>query len=948
MARVQERSGLADFMNSSLIDDITGSLPQGVDEKVILSRCSILTTNNSFSALVPGWEGIPTAIGINVVMAAKSSEDIYYTDKQINRKHPKAYLPIILHTNDALIGDKVRRDDDNTEDPSTIKLFNTTIGGTSNLKPSKSKGNKATEVIASGIVPTRLKQHGLPHGLSSLESGNLPTLSPSSLPTLNPIEPIEPVVVHRKPTKKAETPVSEEEHELSLLKAVLKGDDTDSVKSLSSKPSTHIHHKKVDDSAKTLKEWIIKYMYIKDKDILQKRGVDALQYVLFQRYLIYFMACMTIICLVIILPLNLYGKRLDRLDEVAYKKTTLLNIKPNSKFIWIHALMTLLIVAMGIYLMESFSTIISSREINIDRKILMIENIPESKRDTQSVDDFLSKQFPNISVRRITFVYDIEEILSLMKKLLTTIEAKRYCLYYERTYGQKCEVRPYILGNILGFMGCCYWFPKVDALEFYTQEKVNLEEDINKELDNAVSRPQRIVFIVFDRKSDAKKTDISATRTKIITLEVVLNLVIIIIFLFLSTPYSVIYLVKSMPAFNQTIEEVPEFTNDQDKVTKMFISYVPTLTLMIMASLLPTFVKLLTQFIPFHTKSEYNHAIMYKSYIYLILMVLILPSISSITLFGTLMSWMDVKRFTWYCMFPTDNGPFFINYVLATATIGNSLELTRLPELVSYILCLVVVSRSPAEYLTARQLTQFEYLIYHVYIPSKINYRMHAKAILFVKISFVFLLLQSKTKRRKTAIDDEDERFPERKHLFNESTSDVVFKVDGQRVPAKKGVLEINSNVFDRMFSGEYTESAAKEIPIKDTTADAFKTMIGFMYLRELILTDDSDLQLIGDVLQCADRYRVIRLVDAIGKHLEPMVTIETMETIADMAHTYRMRALSDALGTRLAALLTVENVVSVATVVYKLDALWLLKHRQNFCKDLYLKGVYYSLTVVN
>ncbi|CAG2118730.1 unnamed protein product, partial [Medioppia subpectinata] len=545
MPRVQERSELADFMNNSLIDDITGSLPQGVDEKVILSRCSILTTNNSFSALVPGWEGIPTAIGINVVVAAafliliailrrrsivkdkhyinapkthlntdflqfiydnkKSSEDIYYTDKQINRKHPKAYLPIILHTNDALIGDKVRRDDDNTEDPSTIKLFNTTIGGTSNLKPNKSKGNKATEVIAGGVVPTRLKQHGLPHGLSSLESGNLPALTPASLPTLSPIEPIEPVVVHRKPTKKAETPVSEEEHELSLLKAVLKGDDTDSVKSLSIKPSKHIHHQKADDSAKTLKEWIIKYMYIKDKDILQKRGVDALQYVLFQRYLIYFMACMTIICLVIILPLNLYGKRLDQLDEVGYKKTTLLNIKPNSKFIWIHALMTLLIVAMGIYLMESFSTIISSREINIDRKILMIENIPESKRDTQSVDDFLSKQFPNISVRRITFVYDIEEILSLMKKLLTTIEAKRYCLYYERTYGQKCEVRPYILGNILGFMGCCFWFPKVDALEFYTQEKVILEEDINKELDNTVSRPQRIVFIVFDRKSDAKK-----------------------------------------------------------------------------------------------------------------------------------------------------------------------------------------------------------------------------------------------------------------------------------------------------------------------------------------------------------------------------------------------------------------------------------------------------------
>ena len=46
-----------------------------------------------------------------------------------------------------------------------------------------------------------------------------------------------------------------------------------------------------------------------------------------------------------ILPINLlFGKRLDDRDKAYYKKTTLLNISDNSKVIYIHALMTIVVV----------------------------------------------------------------------------------------------------------------------------------------------------------------------------------------------------------------------------------------------------------------------------------------------------------------------------------------------------------------------------------------------------------------------------------------------------------------------------------------------------------------------------------------------------------------------------------------------------------------------------
>ena len=46
---------------------------------------------------------------------------------------------------------------------------------------------------------------------------------------------------------------------------------------------------------------------IKDEDILKQRGIDAVQYLSFQRYIIYFLVFLTVVCLLIILPINTQG-----------------------------------------------------------------------------------------------------------------------------------------------------------------------------------------------------------------------------------------------------------------------------------------------------------------------------------------------------------------------------------------------------------------------------------------------------------------------------------------------------------------------------------------------------------------------------------------------------------------------------------------------------------------
>lgn len=52
---------------------------------------------------------------------------------------------------------------------------------------------------------------------------------------------------------------------------------------------------------------LLDVLSITDNDIQKQKGIDAVQYLTFQRYIIYFLLLLTAICLIIILPINLQG-----------------------------------------------------------------------------------------------------------------------------------------------------------------------------------------------------------------------------------------------------------------------------------------------------------------------------------------------------------------------------------------------------------------------------------------------------------------------------------------------------------------------------------------------------------------------------------------------------------------------------------------------------------------
>ena len=112
---------------------------------------------------------------------------------------------------------------------------------------------------------------------------------------------------------------------------------------------------------------------------------------------------------------------------------------------------------------------------------------------------------------------------------------------------------------------------------------------------------------------------------------------------------------------------------------------------------------------------------------------------------------------------------------------------------------------------------------------------------------------------------------PEMDYFMNEDKSDVVFVVEGQRLPALKILLSVRNKVFRAMFSENFKESKDKTVVIEETSFEAFKTLILFLYSDQLVLKDDNDLKLIKEVCELSDRYDSRRLLEKVGQHLKEM-----------------------------------------------------------------------------
>ena len=125
-------------------------------------------------------------------------------------------------------------------------------------------------------------------------------------------------------------------------------------------------------------------------------------------------------------------------------------------------------------------------------------------------------------------------------------------------------------------------------------------------------------------------------------------------------------------------------------------------------------------------------------------------------------------------------------------------------------------------------------------------------------------------------------------YSMDEENSNVLFLVAGQHIPAIKVVLSLKSSVFRDMFSGDINEPETRVIVIEDTSYEAFKTLIRFLYFDDLVLENENDFEVIRELYRLSDRYSVPKL----GERVTIFLLTKSGKIIRDRAEGFENKWL--------------------------------------------------------
>ncbi|XP_051880411.1 CSC1-like protein 1 [Pristis pectinata] len=554
--------------------------------------------------------------------------------------------------------------------------------------------------------------------------------------------------------------------------------------------------------------WIMNTFTMKDSELQEQCGDDAMHYLSFQRHLIIILVVMSIMSVGIILPVNLSGSLLDN-DPESFGRTTIGNIKIKNDILWVHTIFAVIYLLLTILVLRHHTSSMEYREDDVVKCTLFITRIPKEATE-EIIARHLSEAYPMCTVLEVQLCYDVQRLMDLDAKRIKAGRSREYYSTLLENRGERVSINPKPCGHFCccSFRGC----EQVDAVEYYTKLESELQNKFIQEREVVGRKPLGLAFVTFqdetmatrvlrdfnnlrchgcscwaERQPSPYSQNLAVAKWSVTyapapqnvsweNLSVqgfhwwircfLINLLVFILLFFLTTPSIAL---STIDQFNITR---PIYYLNDPVINQFF----PTLLLWTFSALLPSIVHYSSVAVGHWTRSSENRLTMHKVYTFLIIMVLILPSLG-LTSLDFFFRWLFDKRFLeegkvrFECVFLPDQGAFFVNYVIAAAFIGNSMELLRLPSLLLYtfrmlmaksaaerkvvkqhqaypfefglnyawILCIFTVVTAYSItcplivpfgliYILLRYLVD-RYNLYYTYLPVKLNQRLHTAVV---------------------------------------------------------------------------------------------------------------------------------------------------------------------------------------------------------------------------
>uniref|UniRef100_A0A8D0X7P4 Transmembrane protein 63A n=2 Tax=Sus scrofa TaxID=9823 RepID=A0A8D0X7P4_PIG len=414
--------------------------------------------------------------------------------------------------------------------------------------------------------------------------------------------------------------------------------------------------------------WLTAIFRLQDDQILEWCGEDAIHYLSFQRHIIFLLVVVSALSLCVILPVNLSGNLLDK-DPFSFGRTTIANLQTDNNLLWLHTVFAIIYLILTVGFMRHHTQSIKYKEESLVRRTLFITGLPRNAKK-ETVESHFRDAYPTCEVVEVQLCYNVAKLIYLCKERKKTEKSLTYYTNLQVKTGQRTLINPKPCGQ---FCCCevrgCEW---EDAIAYYTRLKARLMERITEEECRVQDQPLGLAFVTFQEKSMATYIlkDFNACKCQGLQCK--------------GEPQPSSYgRDLCISKWTVTFASYPE-----DICDPVISQFFPTLLLWSFSALLPTVVYYSTLLESHWTKSGENRIMMTKVYIFLIFMVLILPSLG-LTSLDFFFRWLFDKTSSeasirLECVFLPDQGAFFVNYVIASAFIGNGMELLRLPGLILY------------------------------------------------------------------------------------------------------------------------------------------------------------------------------------------------------------------------------------------------------------------------
>ncbi|KYO23952.1 hypothetical protein Y1Q_0015915 [Alligator mississippiensis] len=476
--------------------------------------------------------------------------------------------------------------------------------------------------------------------------------------------------------------------------------------------------------------WLTAIFRIKDDEIRDKCGGDAVHYLSFQRHIIGLLVAVGVLSVGIVLPVNFSGDLLEN-NAYSFGRTTIANLNSRTHLLWLHTTFAFLYLLLTVYSMRRHTSKMRYKEDDLVKRTLFVNGISKYA-EPEKIKKHFEEAYANCTVLEARPCYDVARLMFLDAERKKAERGKIYFTNLQSKENTPAMINPKPCGHLC----CCVikGCEEVEAIEYYTKLEEKLKDDYKREKEKVNEKPLGMAFVTFHNEtitaiilkdfnvckcqgcmcrgeprasSCSESLHVSnwtvsyAPDPQNIYWEhlsirgfiwwircLVINVVLFILLFFLTTPAIII---TTMDKFNVT--KPVEYLNNPI-ITQFF----PTLLLWCFSALLPTIVYYSAFFEAHWTRSGENRTTMHKCYTFLIFMVLLLPSLglSSLDLF---FRWLFDKKF------------------LADAAVRFECVIT----------CPIIVPFG-LMYMLLKHLVD-RYNLYYAYLPAKLDKKIHSGAV---------------------------------------------------------------------------------------------------------------------------------------------------------------------------------------------------------------------------